>query len=477
MTVTVTSRQDLTLDNCLRVAWQGEPVKISEAATACMEDARARFMTLIDDPDVIIYGVTTGYGQNAKIRLKPDERKAHAERPTRPPAASWGDPVPDRVSRAIIFARLANFLEGHAAISPHIAHGVAEMLDGHPLPYVPARGQGGAGEILSLSHLFLELSSTHTLGEKDALSLVNGSPSAAGLIADCALAARRRIELCAEVLALAIEGFNAPLTHYDEALDQIWNNPHDAWGLSILRDLIGGGHGGARRPYQAPVSFRIAPRVLGQAHMATSQAETVAEHSLAAVTDNPVILPPDATRPHGEAISTGGYHNTQSPAAMDQVTAAYANVAILAERMSAKLLDGAVSLLPPHLDLPGQDLPYLGCLAMAATGYEEELRMLTQATLLPGSESGGFGQNDVASPVFLAWSKQERAGLLLEATLAALAPIALRALDVMDRPVPPRLTGLAETVRDRFSADDPDLVPGPASGALAEAFREKVYGA
>lgn len=67
---------------------------------------------------------------------------------------------------------------------------------------------------------------------------------------------------------------------------------------------------------------------------------------------------------------------------------------------------------------------------MAATGYEEELRILTQATLLPGSESGGFGQNDVASPVFLAWSKQERAGTLLEATLAA--------LDITDRPVPPQ---------------------------------------
>ena len=107
---------------------------------------------------------------------------------------------------------------------------------------------------------------------------------------------------------------------------------------------------------------------------------------------------------------------------MDQVTASYANIAIIAERLSAKLLDGSVSLLPPQLDADDGSLPYIGCLPMAATGYEEELRMLTQATLLPGSESGGFGQNDVASPVFLAWSKQERAGVLLEATLAALAP-------------------------------------------------------
>ena len=93
----------------------------------------------------------------------------------------------------------------------------------------------------------------------------------------------------------------------------------------------------------------------------------------------------------------------------------------------------------------------------------------------PWSESGGFGQNDVASPVFLAWSKQERAGVLLEATLAALAPVGLRALEVTGRTVPPKLEGLAEAIRSSFAGDDPDLVPGPASGKLAEDFRALVY--
>ena len=475
MTVTINTRGDLTLQNCFRVAWQGEDVQLGDTARRAMAKARARFEQLIDDPDVVIYGVTSGYGQHAKVRLGPEERKAQAQRPPRPAAASWGDVVPDRVARALVFARLANFVEGHAAISPHIAEAVAGMLSGGPLPAVPARGQGGAGEILSLSHLFMELAKAHELGEKDVLSLINGSPAATALVADCALSARRRLDLAAKVVALAIEGFNAPLSPYDEALQELWNNPHDRWALERLQALIAGGHGGERRPYQAPVSFRIAPRILGQAQMAVSQAEAVAEQSLAAVSDNPVVLPPDDERPLGEAISTGGYHNAQSPAAMDQVTAAYANLAILAERMAAKLMDGAISLLPQHLEPEGSNLPYLGCLPMAATGYEEELRMLAQATLLPGSESGGFGQNDVASPVCLAWTKQDRAGTLLDATLASLAPIALRALDVTERPVPAKLLEVAAIIRDTFPADDPDLLPGPASGKLAEAFSAVVF--
>jgi histidine ammonia-lyase len=425
MTVLLDSLSDFTLDNCRRVAWANEPVSIGETAKRKMAESRERFLRLIEDPSLVIYGVTSGYGQNASKRLTPEERKAHARRPPTPAATSWGDDLPERVTRAIVFARLANFIDGHAAVSPSLAMAVAGMLDGRPLPKVPARGQGGAGEILSLSHLFLELAQTHEIGEKDVLSLINGSPSAAALVADGALAAKQRLDVAVEVLALAAESFNAPITHFAQELEALWNNPHDAWALRSLRQAIGLDDRD-RRPYQAPVSFRILPRILGQARRAALTAEQVASESLAAVTDNPVILPPAPNRPFGEAISTGGYHNSHVPPALDALTAAYANLCIVAERLAAKLLDGAVSLLPPQLD-PERDGQYLGCLPMAIVGYEEEARMLAQATLLPGSESGGFGQNDVASPIFLAWSKQERAGELLECSLAALAPVAQRA--------------------------------------------------
>jgi histidine ammonia-lyase len=474
MTVLIDGRRDITLEAVRRVAWQGETVEIGAAAMRKMREARARFLKLIDDPEVAIYGVTTGYGQNAKVRLKPSERMAHARRAPAPAAASFGDPLPERVARAIVLARLANFVDGHAAITPELACAVAEMLDGRPLPKVPARGQGGAGEILSLSPLFLELASSWPLEEKDMLSLTNGSPAASALVADAALAAEARIDVASEVLALAAEGFNAPLTHFDERLEECWNNAHDAWALRRIRRLIGEGHGGPRRPYQAPVSFRILPRILGQARRAMSLAREVAEESLPAASDNPVVLPPSPGHPHGEAISTGGYHNAQAPMAMDAITAAYANLCVITERMSAKLLDTAVSLLPPEVaDAPGK--PYLGCLPMAITGYEEEIRMLAQTTLLPGSESGGFGQNDVASPVFLAWSKQERAGELLECALAALAPIALRALDATVRPAPAALTLLATDIRAAIPEEGEGQPLANPTSLLAERLRRRVY--
>ena len=481
MTVLVQTRADLTLEAARRVAWEGEGVELGAQALAAMARGRERLERILEhDPEVTIYGVTTGPGQLAGKTLTPEERERWAGMSPARIATSWGDPLPDRVVRAIVLARLANFVEGHATVSPEIARRVAAMLDEDEMPVVPAKGQGGAGEILSLSHLFMDLAEQAKPALKDVMCLVNGSPAATGLVTDAALVAANRLDVAAQVFALSFEAFNAPLDHLDAALGDYWNNPHDSWALRRLRELVGDGHGGARRPYQAPVSYRILPRMLGQARRAASLATEVAEESLQAVTDNPVWVDDvDEDRPFGRFVTSGGYHNPHAVLAMDALTAASANLCVLAERHGAKLLDGAVSLLPHQLNAleAGGDAPraYFGCLPMAQTGYEEEARLYAQATVLPGSESGGFGQNDVASPVFLAWSKQERAGHCLDLALASLVPIALRALDVTDRPVPRQLAALEAVARQIVPDPAQSRAFGPVVAAIADVLRREIY--
>jgi histidine ammonia-lyase len=474
MTVEITTRSDITLNVVERVAWSGETVRLSATALAKMRAARERFMTLLAEPEIVIYGVTSGYGQHAGVRLEPEARLKHARNPPTAAAASWGEPFPERVVRAIILARLANFVDGYAAISPAVAEAVCAMLGEPELPSVPSRGQGGAGEVLALSHLFHGLATRSAVAEKDVLCLINGSPVASALVADAAIAARRRIDIAADVLALAAEGFNTPRSHYVAELEQMWNNAHDAWALRRLRERMGGDGDSGRRPYQAPVSFRILPRMLGLAHRAITLAVEVAEESLSSVSDNPVVLPASATYPNGRAVSTGGYHNPHAVAAMDALTAAYANLCLIAGRMGAKMLDSSVSHLPHQLQ-SGDGLSYLGCLPMAITGYEEEARLQAQSTLLPGSESGGFGQNDVASPAPLAWSKQERAGLMLDCSLAALAPIAVRAFELTNREVPPLLIDLAKTVARLVPDEGPSTRWGPLTENLTGHLRERIF--
>lgn len=474
MSVELAKRHDISLETFRRVAWQREPVRIASKALERIAQCRKSFLALIDnDPDVFIYGVTSGYGQNAKVRLKGAERKAHAKRPPLASAASFGEAVPERVARGIVLARLANFIEGNAAVTPELANAVAGMLDGAPLPAIPWEGQGGAGEIMSLGYLFGALAENFDLAEKEALSLVNGSPSAAALIADAATAAPRRLALAVKCIALAIDAIRAPLEHYAPELEGYWGDDGETAALKAIRGYLEGADR-ERRPYQAPVSFRIAPRVLGSAFRAVAEAERAATVSLRSVSDNPVYVPPDEKSPYGRVYSTGGYHNTMATPALDGLGFAWAELCLIADREATKLLDGHYSLLPDQLRVDGVET-YLGCLPMALVGYYEQARHAAQRTFTPSSESGGFGQNDVAPPTFLAWAKERDAAHALTSALASLAVVASQAYHATQRQAPKALQPFVEEIR-RYAPPQIEMSrPGPIVAPLADHFRHQIF--
>ena len=82
MAVVLNSRRDITLPVAGQVGWGDQAVMITPAALARMADARAAFERLIANPDITIYGI-------------------------------------------MVLARLANFLDGHAAMRPERAQTVA----------------------------------------------------------------------------------------------------------------------------------------------------------------------------------------------------------------------------------------------------------------------------------------------------------------------------------------------------------------
>lgn len=464
MTVVLRDRVDITLDAVRRVAWQGEDVRLHADALERIGAARRSFMELIEsDPDITVYGVTTGMGERASAKLGPDERKAQAARPPLA-GASFGRALPERVVRAIVLARLANFVGGHAAVRPELAEAVATMLDDRPLPAVPAQGNGGAGEILALGHLFAELAERVGTEEKESLALINGSPCAAALAADSALAGRNRLRLAHWVFALSTEAIRAPLEAYAPELEELWGDEHETAALRALRALLQGG-GDERRPYQAPVSYRILPRVLAEAHRALAGAEQVAEISLRSVSDNPVYILPDPEHPLGRVWSTGGYHNGMAYPALDRLASAWANLCQLAERHVEGLANEG-SLLTPGTS------GYAHILLMPIVGYAEEARAATHATILP---RGGYPQNDVTAPNFLAWEREQRAAAALEACLAVLASCASQALHASGRDAPPALRGLLVEVRELFPPVDDPRTLGPDAARLAAAFHERVH--
>ena len=447
MTVVLDSRRDFTLEAARRVG-AGESVRFSKRALARMTATRTSFMRLLDsDRGQFIYGVTSEAGPRAMNRIPPEKQRAHARDALRRPEG-WGfggGDLPERVVRMIVFARLANYVEGNAKTRPVIARRVAAMLD-RPLPKVPLMGQVGAGEILPLFHAMSRLPEGD-VQEAEPMTVVNGAPVSAALAADVALGAGHRLALAERVFALSIEAISAPLDHYDPALAAFWGDPFEAAALRSLRHLLAGVPRKGRRAYQAPVSWRILPRVLGAARRAVATMAEVAEISLSAVTDNPVYVPPDRAHPMGRVFSTGGYHNAQAYPAIDAVNANWADLCTLADRHTTKLHTAAVSHLPRGLVKPGARPWGTGLLGMIQIDFGETARHAAQRTFLPPSEGGGYGQNDVAVPTFIAYRKHLQAADCLESALAILAATASQALWSTDRDGPKRLRPFLAAVR------------------------------
>lgn len=467
MSVVVAGRKDLTLDALRRVAWDGEAVVLAPEVAPRLDRTHAAFQRFVaarlaQDPAALLYGVTTGPGDAGGAVLSEVARQSRPQGMWT--AVSFGEPLPERVVRAIVFARLANLVDGHAAVRPAVANAVAAMLQGDPMPVVPARGNGGSGEILALGHVFADLADRLEVERREIMAMENGSPCAAALVADAALAGRGRIALAERTFALSVEAIRAPLEAFAPELGQLWGNEHETAALASFADLLQGG-ASERTPNQAPVSYRVLPRVLGRLREAQQHAEDTATGSLAAVTDNPVFLPPAEGRPLGAFISNGGYHNDRVHPALDGLAHAWADLAQLAQRHVVKLLQHPVSA--PLLTGEWTVKP----LHMVAAGYAEEARTLAQTTVLG---LGGFGQNDLPSPAFSAWAKADSVGVCLDRALAVLAAIASQALHVAEQPPPPALAEFLDDVRNDFPPIDAPRPLGPDAERISAAFRRRV---
>jgi histidine ammonia-lyase len=112
---------------------------------------------------------------------------------------------------------------------------------------------------------------------------------------------------------------------------------------------------------------------------------------------------------------------------------------------------------------------------MTAVAYAEQARHAAERTLLPGSEGGGFGQNDVAVPTFPAWRREGEAGRCLDANLALLGAVASQALYVTDRAAPPALMQLLEEIRGLFPPVLSSRQLGPDAERLTQSFTAKVF--
>src|SRR5256886_4149332 len=166
----------LPLSQIAAVAYGSEPVQISASVHERINASRAVIERIITD-DVAAYGVTTGFGKLADVRVPRSDLRDLQLNLVRSHACGIGRPLSEPEVRAMMLLRANVLTLGFSGIRLEVIQMLCEMINGRVHPVVPEKGSVGAsGDLAPLAHLALSL-----IGEGEAFFDGNRMPSATAL--------------------------------------------------------------------------------------------------------------------------------------------------------------------------------------------------------------------------------------------------------------------------------------------------------
>ena len=356
----------------LRQAWV-EPVTVELGADARRRIAEAQ--EFIDDVVAhgdTVYGVNTGFGHLASVRIEDEELSHLQENLVRSHAVGVGEDLDDDVVRLIMLMKIIALAEGFSGVRVELVETICALLNAGIYPRIPSRGSVGAsGDLAPLAHMAGALIGIGevrvqgnlvpaaialkeagiapvTLAPKEGLALLNGTQASTAL----ALAAVFRTEniLSAALVAGAMssDALKGSDTPFDRRIQSVRGHGGQIAVAAVLRDLMRDSEIRASHEncdhVQDPYSVRCQPQVIGACLDVLRHVCGVLETEANAVTDNPLVFT-DST----VVLSGGNFHAEPVAFAADYLALAIAEIGALSERRIALLIDPHLSDLPAAL--------------------------------------------------------------------------------------------------------------------------------
>ncbi len=327
----------------------------------------------------VIYGVNTGFGDLANVRIDDEKLVQLQRRLILSHAAGMGEPLPDAAVRGMLLLRANTLARGHSGVRPEVIEALLSLLQHDVLPVVPSRGSVGAsGDLAPLAHLALpllgrgrvrvggvEMTSEDGLRRaglaplelqaKEGLALINGTQAMTALLALAVLEARRLVRVADLAGAFSTDALRGTDTAFDSRIHALRPYPGQRASAANLWRLLQGSviresHRVGDVRIQDPYSVRCMPQVHGAVRDLVADVEAKLAVELNAVTDNPLIFPADADADGEEAVLSGGnFHGQPMALAADILAIGLAEIAAISERRIEKLTNAAFSGLPPFL--------------------------------------------------------------------------------------------------------------------------------
>jgi len=367
--------QPPTLDRIVAVARGKRKVALGGAARERIGRARAVVDDVVrgGDQAPAVYGVNTGFGFLADVRISAAEVRQLQRNLVRSHAAGVGSPLDVEIVRGMLLLRAEVLAVGHSGVRVDVADLLVEMLNRGVHPRIPSQGSVGAsGDLAPLAHLALVVMGEGEaeydgevldgksalaraglnpveLEAKEGLSLVNGTQLMTAIGALAVFDGERAARMADLAGALSLEALKGTPRAFDPRIQAARAHPGQARSAQNLRRLLdGSGIVESHRDcgkVQDPYSLRCMPQVHGATRDALDYARRVLEIEAASATDNPLVFPDE-----GELISGGNFHGQPVALALDFAAIAVAELANIAERRVEQLVNPHLSSgLPPFL--------------------------------------------------------------------------------------------------------------------------------
>ena len=466
----------LSIADVVAVARGVAPVTIAPQALASVGASRRAVETAVARGDTI-YGVNTGFGKLAHVRIRPDQARDLQLNLIRSHASGVGEPLPADAVRAMMLLRANVLLRGTSGVRAVLPELIVGMLNAQVHPRVPSQGSVGAsGDLAPLAHLALAMIGEGedgtalrarrlepiTLEAKEGLAFVNGTQAQTGLAAllvHDAWVLWRTAHAAAAMSLEAVRGTPAP---FDPRIHEARPHVYQQRSAALLRRLLADSeiresHRENDPRVQDAYSLRCTPQVLGAVGEGLGLAERLVTTELNAATDNPLVI-------DGDILSGGNFHGQPIALALDVIGIVLATLAGLAERRLERIVNPDLSSgLPAFLARdPGLESGFMTA-QIAAAALVAECRVLATPASVQSIPTEGNQEDVVPMGMTAAW-KAER--ILANATRIVAIELlaAAQGLEFL-RPLKPA-RGVARTLAAVRGLVPPLVSDRPLSGDI-----------
>lgn len=355
-----------------RDIYRGMPTRLDPATAPSIAQSAATVERILAKGQPV-YGVNTGFGKLAKMRIDYADLKTLQRNIVLSHAAGTGAPTPANVVRLMMALKLCSLARGASGVQPATIFLIEQMLNQGLMPVVPCQGSVGAsGDLAPLAYLAASMIGVGeivvggvrkpaaealasaslapvTLGPKEGLALLNGTQFSTAYALAALIEAETLFRSALVVGALSTEAAKGSDMPFDARIHALRGHVGQIETAEALLKLMKGSvirasHLVGDERVQDPYCLRCQPQVMGAVLDILRQSAVTLVAEANGVTDNPLIFADT-----DEVLSGGNFHAEPVAFAADIIALAVCEIGSISERRIAMLVDPALSGLPAFL--------------------------------------------------------------------------------------------------------------------------------